>query len=167
MTVWFVSDPHFGSQSAAKFREFDSVDEHDALIVENINRKVGKRAKLFILGDLAFNQKGLERVGDLRCQNIELIIGNHDKFSTRRYLTYCHKVHGFRKYRDYWLSHCPVHPNELYRVRGNIHGHVHATGNSKPITDPRYFCANVDMNNYQPIPFEHIQQVCGTEIWEE
>jgi len=156
MSGFFTSDLHLGHRAAAHFREFESVDEHDDTIVHNINARVNKRDKLFILGDLAFSDKGLNRIFDINCQNIELLMGNHDKYPAHRYFKYVQKLHGFYKYKDFWLSHCPIHPNEMYRAKGNLHGHVHKTSNSPRIEDPRYFNVNIDMNNMFPISFKYI-----------
>lgn len=161
MSVFFTSDLHLGHYAATKFRkEFKEgdVDYHDFTIVSNINDRVHKRDKLFILGDLAFSDKGLKWADRIDCQNIELILGNHDKYPTQRYLAMGFKIHGFRKYKGLWLSHCPIHPNELYRCNGNLHGHVHANSDSKPIQDKRYINVNVDMNKYYPVSFERIQE---------
>ena len=62
------------------------------------------------------------------------------------------EVYGFVKYKEFWLSHCPIHPNEL-RGKVNIHGHVH----NKTIIDCNYFntsCENVD---FKPISLENIR----------
>ena len=52
------------------------------------------------------------------------------------------------KYKKQWLSHCPMHPDEL-RGNNNIHGHIH----SHTIDDPRYFNVCCERIDFQPIPF--------------
>ena len=157
MSIYFTSDLHLGHDKAAEFRDFGGdVALHDKTIIDNINRVVGKRAKLFILGDIAFNRIGLEKVKDINCVNVELFLGNHDKFHVSTYLEYVPKISGFRKYKDCWLSHCPIHPNELYRCNYNIHGHVHKSGNSPPIASERYINVNIDMHNYEVVAWEDL-----------
>ncbi len=157
MSVFFTSDLHLGHVKAAEFRDFGGdVDLHDKTIIDNINKRVGKRAKLFVLGDIAFNAIGLQKINQINCLNIELVLGNHDKFHISKYLEIIPKISGFRKYNNCWLSHCPIHPNEMYRCDYNIHGHVHKTGNSEEITDSRYKNVNIDMHNYEVLLFEEI-----------
>lgn len=165
MSVYFSSDWHLGSNSMATIhRGFKSIEEHDNTIIERMNSIVTKRDKLFILGDVAFNKRGLNKLNDLNCRVIEIILGNHDYEPMHSYIGVGVKLHGFKKYKKYWLSHCPIHPNELYRSKGNIHGHVHATGNSKEILEPGYFNVNVDVNDYYPVAFETIQAAVCLEI---
>lgn len=142
----------------ARTRMFQSIGEHDYQIVENINALVGKNDKLFILGDVAFSRNGLQWANNIMCRNIELILGNHDMYPIEQYQAMGWKVHGFHKYKGYWLSHCPIHPNELRDMHGNIHGHVHIFSDTPKITDPRYFNANPEFHKFYPIKFHKIEQ---------
>jgi calcineurin-like phosphoesterase family protein len=63
-----------------------------------------------------------------------LIRGNHDTLPTLAYLHYFDEVYGLLKYKEFWLSHAPIHPDEL-RNKINLHGHVHYA----TIPDKRYF----------------------------
>ena len=153
--IWFTSDLHLGHVAAAKFRNFADTYEHDMTIVENINSKVQPRHKLFILGDVVFADQGWSMLRLLNVKTIEIILGNHDKYPINKYLSFG-KVHGFRQYKNFWLSHCPIHPNEMYRCKVNLHGHVHHTSNSERIKDNSYFNVNIDMNNMQPVKFTDI-----------
>lgn len=157
--VWFTSDWHFGHVgTAVTHRGFSSVEEHDAHIVERLNRVVRKKDKLFVLGDIAWNKDALSVLPHINCKNKELIIGNHDQYSTRGYLRYFTKVHGFRKYNNMWLSHCPIHPQEMYRCVVNIHGHIHNGAATPPLPFP-YINVNVDFNNYNPVNLEEIEEL--------
>lgn len=62
-------------------------------------------------------------------------------------------VYSLFKYKDFWLSHCPLHPNEL-RGKKNIHGHVHF----QSIPDSRYFNTSLENINYTPINVEEIRK---------
>lgn len=158
MTTFFISDLHLGHEFAAKTRGFALVDEHDWQIVENINKIVNKQDKLYILGDLAFTDKGMKWADQIRCKNIELILGNHDKYPVQQYLRHVQKIHGFRTYHNYWISHAPIHPYEL-RQRMNIHGHVHKFSDTQKIEDPRYYNVNVEYHNLGPVAFTEIDRV--------
>lgn len=69
----------------------------------------------------------LEFISGLRAKKI-LICGNHDldrqvnKMSDL--VEVYDDVYSLHKYKGYWLSHAPIHPDEL-RGKNNIHGHTH------------------------------------------
>lgn len=157
MSVWFTSDLHFHHQGICKHRGFDSMDEHDYTLVENINKAVNKRDKLYLLGDIVWSRGGLKWLANIQCQNIEMIYGNHDQIPATELLKYVQKLHGFRQYKNYWLSHCPIHPQELYRCKANIHGHIHKGAATDRILDDRYICVNPEFWNLSPVSFDYIE----------
>ena len=57
------------------------------------------------------------------------------------------EVHALLKYKEFWLSHAPLHPDEL-RGKRNIHGHVHTAS----VPDTKYLNVSVDSTfmNYLP-----------------
>lgn len=152
--IWFTSDLHLGDDGAAKHRGFSNVVEHDWTIIANLHSVVGKKDKLFILGDVCRNNQSLKLLNEIPGIK-ELIIGNHDTLSTKEYLKYFTKVHGFRRYKGFWISHCPIHPQELFRCTGNIHGHIHNNAATKNIGYP-YFNVNTDVNNLCPVNYDTI-----------
>lgn len=155
--IWFTSDLHLGHAFAAEQRGFNSVEDHDSFIIESFNSHVGRRDKVFILGDLAFSSNGLKNAGYLSGTK-ELIFGNHDTYSLDKYLNVVDKVHGFRRYNNFWLSHCPIHPQEMYRCRGNLHGHIHK-GAATPELYLPYFNVNVEFNNFNPVNLDRIEEI--------
>lgn len=155
MSVFFISDLHFGHNHIHKFGHrpwAESPELHDLTLVDRINDTVKKRDKLYILGDVAWSAKGAEALADIRCQNIEVVWGNHDM--PRYVLPYVQKSRGFFKYKDFWVSHCPIHPNELRGLK-NIHGHVH----HNIVEDSRYISVCVDSCDGYPVAFDDIE--CG------
>jgi calcineurin-like phosphoesterase family protein len=159
MTTWFTSDLHLGHHRVAETRGFFPTADMDNTIIENINSLVNKRDKLFILGDLAFTDAGLQQMLNLKCKNVELIMGNHDQYPAIRYLKAgIQKLHGFRGYKTFWLSHAPMHPNELRKKQGNLHGHIHKFGDTPPIEDKRYYNVNVEFHGMKPVQLETIQE---------
>ena len=153
--VWISSDWHLGHENIAKHRGFSSFEEHDDTVINNINKVVSKRSKLFVLGDVTINKRSLPILERINCKNLELIFGNHDTAGIHEYLKYFTKVHGFRRYKNFWLSHCPVLSSEMYRCRGNIHAHIHNKSNSVQPPLP-HFNVNVDMNDMAPVNFTTI-----------
>lgn len=144
MSVFFIGDPHLGHRNIAKFRPFvKDVNDNDDQICAEWKAVVHKRGIVYVMGDAAFTQEGLDRIAALPGKKI-LIKGNHDDMvSTAAQSAVFDEIHGMLKYKGMWLTHCPMHPDEL-RGKPNVHGHVH----SKPIMkktwwggsklDPRY-----------------------------
>lgn len=144
--VWFGSDWHFGHKNIAKFRtEVASEEANRERIIEDC-KVIRKNDTLFLLGDIAFYEPYIEDIGRINCQKY-LVRGNHDQLPTWRYLEYFKEVYGVIKYNGFWLSHAPIHPDEL-RGKRNLHGHVHYSSIAKPFhpaynvkqeLDDRYF----------------------------
>ena len=151
-SVYFISDLHFGHNRITSFRPNfgSSSEEHDEILIERINQRVNKRDKLYILGDIAFGQRGVDSFKRLNCRHIEAIWGNH--CDIKRLAPLVDKWGAFKKYKEFWLSHCPIHPQEL-RGRINIHGHVH----NKEIDDDRYISVCVEACDGIPMSIDEIR----------
>jgi len=87
--IYFTSDTHFGhkniacekgSQWKSGWRPYGSLDEMNQDLVKSINTVVQADDTLYHLGDWSFG--GIENIWKFRsqihCQNIHLILGNHD-----------------------------------------------------------------------------------------
>lgn len=143
--VYFCSDLHFGHKNIAKFREefIDSEEENRQLIKDDWNKRVKKNDTVYVLGDACFTMETVSDFETLPGTKI-LIRGNHDLLDTEVYLKYFQSIYGLLKYKEFWLSHAPIHPDEL-RGKINLHGHVHYAS----INDKRYFnccCENLWKN---------------------
>lgn len=143
--IWFCSDLHFGHKNIQKFRK-EVADEADnrRRIINDWNELVTKRDVVYVLGDACFTMDTIGEFGSLLGQKY-LIRGNHDKLNTSVYLKHFTEVYGIIKYKEFWLSHAPIHPDEL-RGRRNLHGHVHYHNiqiemkhHPQQQDDPRYF----------------------------
>lgn len=156
MERFFTSDLHLGHRKAAESRGYDSVEEHNQGVMESL-WALPRRSKLWILGDIAFNDEGMKLLHSIPSMQKVAILGNHDKYPARVYLKIFNNVQGFVKYEKTFLSHCPIHPQELYRVRGNIHGHIHKDTATAPLEDPRYFNLNWDFHR-GPVSWDEIDQ---------
>ena len=133
--VWFTSDLHFGHKNINKFRlEVSSEEDNRKRICEDWEKLVTKRDDVYVLGDAAFTWDTAQEFGELPGARKFLVRGNHDELSIREYLKYFTEVYGLKKYKEFWLSHAPIHPNEL-RGKINLHGHVHYAD----VQDTRYF----------------------------
>jgi len=141
---YVISDLHFHHKNILEYakglRSGTTMEEHDEWLIDQINSVVTKHDLLYILGDIAMNNKGLHLVKKIR-GNKMLVRGNHDLCATKQYLEYFQEVHGLLSYRGvFWMSHSPIHPGSL-RGRFNLHGHVHQNS----VADERYINCCVEM----------------------
>ena len=119
MKVYFWSDLHLGHINIPKFRTmFSSMEEHDEFIMDTITSMKDKRTVFFILGDAFVSRKGLEKFEKL-FSNVRttLVLGNHDLerggLSFTDLVGVVDNVQSLVRYKNFWLSHAPVHPGEL------------------------------------------------------
>jgi len=156
--VRFIADLHLGHKKICDFEGPNrgatrNVEEHDDWIVSQWNSVVRKQDITWVLGDVAFSREGLEKVRRLNGTK-HLILGNHDTFALSDYLKVFNKVHGFFKYKGFWLSHAPVHTISLRGLK-NIHGHTH----SKSLEDDRYICVSVEQCSGVPVGLDYLRDI--------
>ena len=173
MQVFFTSDLHIGHKNIFKYRDiFNSAEEHHEYMISKIE-SMTKRQMVVILGDFLFDcdeyNEYLKRILNAKCK-IKLLLGNHD--SKKLYNSGLDIQLPFYSYKNMWVSHAPVHPDELRNRVGNIHGHLHKEFIMKDainlkyglfpentrIKDDRYFNVNIDVNNYEFVPLDTIKQ---------
>ena len=161
--VFYTADWHLGHRGISdKFRtQFESDQQHIDVIIANYNEVIMKRDTVYFLGDICFDKASLDLIRALPgCKR--LVMGNHEnqygEFRTRELWDVFEKVYGLHTRKGVWLSHAPIHPEEL-RDKPNVHGHVH----EKTLNDPRY--ANVSLENcgYYPVNFQDIQQAFAND----
>lgn len=153
--VAFISDLHLGHDNILNWqpsRHGKNIHDHDRWIISQWNSVIRKRDTVYVLGDVAFSREALTQCSLLN-GNKNIILGNHDKYDIELYQQYFKVCRGIMKYKGFWLSHAPVHPNEL-RGCHNIHGHVH----HKTIPDKRYINVCVEALHGTPIFFDQIKQ---------
>jgi len=162
---YIISDTHFGHRNICKYRpNFSDAKTHDETIVENILQTCNKRDVLWLLGDCFFTWESVEYLKEMHKHigYINFIIGNHDTDKPERVeilkdcigKNYFHKVGSVFKMGDFWLSHPPIHPCELYG-RVNIHGHVH----SKTIQDENFINVSCENVRFRPINIDHLKDI--------
>lgn len=178
--TFLVSDTHFGHEKTCTMfkradgtplRPFKTVEEMDEEMVRRWNERVGKKDKVYHLGDVVINRKYLEILGRLNGDKV-LIRGNHDIFKLEDYTKYFRDVRGYHVMNGMIFSHVPVHPESLGRFGVNVHGHLHYQRVKKvkgfdPDTgefiysdeiDPRYHCVCVEQTDYTPITLEEVSK---------
>ncbi len=137
--------------------------EHDDYWFSKLE-SLGKRDIVFILGDFLFDgphyDEYIVRIRKLKCR-IKLIMGNHD--SKLLYKEINQKISSpegsidiqlpFFSYKNFWLTHCPIHPQEIRNRKGVIHGHLHRS----ELEDDRYFDVSPEKHNFKLVDFEVIK----------
>ena len=77
---------------------------------------------------------------------------------------------GVLNYKGFICTHIPVHPSQIEGFRGNIHGHIHLSGEIEGLgrynpskLEGKYYNVNIEFHNYKPVLFEDIKQ--HFELW--
>lgn len=166
--VFFISDLHFGHKRITEFegvpeklkRIGDDYLENMHTIITNWNSVVNKRDLVWVLGDVAFSQEGFDVLGELNGRK-KMVRGNHDNyFKTEDWLNHFETIEGLTTYKGYWLSHCPIHHQEMRGRKGNIHGHLHHNLIRNQYTnewDSKYINVCVEWSDHTPVPFDLIK----------
>lgn len=78
--LWFTSDTHFGHSAIVSHcgRPFRDVDDTDNYILFRLNSCVMPEDTLYHLGDFAWTNRWREYRDRIECENIHLVVGNHD-----------------------------------------------------------------------------------------
>ncbi|GAC1409138.1 MAG: metallophosphoesterase family protein [Burkholderiaceae bacterium] len=153
--VFLIADTHFGHKNILLYekekRPFATIGEHDESLIERWNSVVKPDDTVWHLGDVLFGQQSfaiLPRLHGLK----NLVMGNHDQYPIRWYAKHFRGIYGAAELHDCILTHVPIHPQQFYRFRGNIHGHTH----SHSIGDPRYACVSVEQTQLMPVLFDEV-----------
>ena len=124
--VRFIGCLHLGHPNIARHRGFQDEHEHDEHLIKTWNNTVRKRDITYILGDVTMETSKFYYQLDRLQGTKHVILGNHDRRQdVPELLRYVDTVGGMVDYKGFILTHCPVHPNEIGFVRGNIHAHIH------------------------------------------
>ena len=132
---YFTSDLHIGDRTIARWRGFDSIEEHDTLVLAGLSR-LEPEDELWILGDVC--KPNVEAVRVLRevlpCERVHVVIGNHDTgakfvtcggFATVEYYAQVGKV--AREGYKFVMSHYPMLDwDRAFHGAYMLHGHIHS-----------------------------------------
>ena len=158
MTIFVISDTHFGHSNILKFttkdgshiRNFSCVEEMDEHMVERWNSIVTDSDIIYHLGDVYFG-KGYQHLYRLKGRK-RLILGNHDNPKNEHIQNVFQKIMVWRMFPEFncLLTHVHVHKSSLHKTKYNFHGHVHR--NSLP--DEDYVNCSSEVLDYTPRPIE-------------
>ena len=150
-------------------------------LVEGINGKVGQDDTLIMLGDVSFG--GFENIGTfldrLVCQNIHLILGNHDHHIENnrgdvqtRFLSVQHYLEVKLGDNSFVLCHYPLQSwHGLNKGVIHLHGHVHLPEHRK-FGNGKKMDVGVDGNNMDPYSVDEIIRIMnkrpvGSEVLDD
>jgi len=174
--LFFTSDTHYAHSNICSAttnwsvndgyaRKFDSLEDMNQRLVDNINNMVGEDDILIHLGDWSFG--GFDKIEEFRsrilCKNIHLVLGNHDHhirnnrdniknmfLSVSDYLQV--QIDG----ADFVMTHYPFESwNGLNKGVIHLHGHVHLPIGKKWGKGKR-LDVGVDGNNLHPYSITEI-----------
>ena len=181
--LFFTSDTHYHHKNICRgttnwtgdldaTRPFETLEEMDDTIVNNINEVVGEDDILVHLGDWSFG--GFEYVVEFRqrinCRNIHLILGNHDHHIERNrqgvqgnFIKTSHYevLHvtdedGDDLNYDFVISHFPIVSwHDMNRGRFHVFGHVHLPEDRK-LMPGRSMDVGMDGNNLRPYELKEV-----------
>ncbi|WEJ32738.1 metallophosphoesterase family protein [Devosia sp. SD17-2] len=167
MTHYFISDTHFGHDTAAleySGRPFDTIEEHDAYLIDKWNKVVTSSDTVWHLGDFAHDSadpKQLRRIFGKLNGSKHLISGNHDKKSVKEL--------PWSSVRDYAeisvdgtrlvLSHYPMRAwNAMRHGSIQLFGHCHG----KMSMNAQQCDVGVDVWNLMPVDYPTIRDYLKT-----
>ena len=149
-------------------RDFDTIEQMNEALVRNINEVVGHYDTLIHLGDFSFG--GFENVekflNRLVCQNIHLVLGNHDthiKYNREeiqdRFLSVQQYLEVKIKDEYFVLCHYPLQSwHGLAKGVIHLHGHVHLSPNNK-FGNGKKMDVGVEGNDLKPYLIDDIIRI--------
>jgi calcineurin-like phosphoesterase family protein len=170
--IFFTSDTHYNHTNICRgttrwvdandiTRDFKSLGEMNDRIVAGINTLVGENDYLFHLGDWSFG--GFESIWKFRhqinCQNIHLILGNHDHHIERNRENIRDIFSSVNQYVElevnrehkFVLMHYPIMSwNKMNEGVIHLHGHVHLPPHIR-IGKGKMMDVGVDGNGLDPL----------------
>ncbi len=166
---FFTADLHLGHRAIIDhcYRPFCSVDEMDSMLIENINKKVARGDLLYIVGDFSLGNREMVKAQRalIRCANVYLLRGNHDRLSPQQYdeIGFFYKGDLLDiKIEDQHVVLCHY---AMRRWNKSHHGAWHLFGHSHGhlADDPKLFSfdVGVDCHNYSPLSFEEVSDLMG------
>jgi calcineurin-like phosphoesterase family protein len=134
--IVLTADMHLQHENVLQFenRPFASIEEHDDVLLDNLNRMAGPKDSIIMCGDFAW--RGEESlIARIRCKNVFFIVGNHDKAKVGKAFKYAAdtaiiKLRG----QSCFFSHYP-HCYWPGSPRGAFHGYGHEHAGKEVILD--------------------------------
>ena len=160
MKKYFTSDWHLNETRIKDFnpffRPFETVEEQNKTIIDNMNKFVKKDDLLYVLGDVAMDEQGVSLLEKINCENRILIAGNYDTDKLDKLKKYFKEVREDMNVKvgdlDCYLNH---YPTKYVDDRFNITGHIHGLWKVKP----NMVNVGVDAWHFRPVSEDEIKFV--------
>lgn len=157
MAKYFTSDWHLNEKRIGKqnlfFRPFETVDEQNRTIIDNLNKLVKENDELYMVGDACMDLEAIALLEEIKCKNRTLIVGNYDEDKLDALKPHFQVVAEELKLKvgslDCYLNHYPV--NHV-ADRFNIVGHIHGLWKVKP----NMVNVSVDAWHFRPVSEQEI-----------
>lgn len=188
MESFFIADPHLGHKNIvlgtsewedkSACRQFETLEQHDSLLLDNINKTVGQKDRLYILGDFVFGGKDNIPIYRDRivCEDVILIRGNHDLhmyknsvvFHKGKYInvnTLFSNVYDMLDLKigktKIVLCHYPIYSWHRFS-KGALHlyGHVHKELNY----NKQAICVSAECINMTPVSLNNIKNIYNNRL---
>lgn len=161
---WFIADLHLNHEfmieidpvTGESYRPFKTVEEMNETIISNINKVVGPKDKLYLLGDVAFKPATSEELIQSINGKKRLVMGNHDEVraKTKYYTKVYDEICLWKKFKDdgFICTHVPLRVDGIRDCILNLHGHIHKA----KLPEPCYMNVSVENTNYAPVHFDQV-----------
>ena len=168
--IYLTADCHFGHTNIINHcnRPFSSVEEMDAVLIQNWNETVKKNDEIYILGDFTMRTSEVAHDYLTKLNGRKYFIrGNHDRF-LENFEPY---ESDFEWVKDYHrliyngqriiMFHYPILEwDQIHRGAYHCYGHVHNNKVSAErlavLDGSRAINVGVDVNNYRPVSIKDI-----------
>lgn len=166
---YFIADTHFDHNNIIRLskRPFETMEEHDAQLINNWNNQVNHSDEIYILGDLSMSRSGkhVNSLLDKLNGRKHLIIGNHDAYLNDKSFDRS-KFESIQPYLEFNYSkvkfvlfHYPILEwNGFFKDSIHLYGHVH--NNNKEYFEKTMptntLNVGVDIIGYKPISINEV-----------
>jgi calcineurin-like phosphoesterase family protein len=195
--VWLTSDTHYGHSNIVRgvtnwrnaegeipieqVRDYSDVETMNELMVENINNNVDRNDWLIHLGDWSLG--GYDKIQEFRekinCNNIVLILGNHDHHIQRDIPKFRKMFNHIANYEELRISrkndanntlvlcHYPIISwNQMHHGSFMLHGHQHLKGERKFGQGKRMDIGLCGSEDFRPYHIEEIVDLLSKRQYE-
>lgn len=186
--LFFTSDTHYSHSNICSAttnwavnngyaREFDSLQDMNQRLVDNINNMVNEDDILIHLGDWSFGgfDKTEEFRSQINCKNIHLVLGNHDHHIERNKEGIQRLFSSVQQYLrldvrrpinkatvekfTFVCMHYPIASwHDMNQGVIHLHGHVHLPADLR-LAEGKAMDVGVDGNGLEPISLDEILEI--------
>lgn len=183
MSLFFSSDLHLQHKNLCRgtsswvsgYRDFDTLDQMNSTIINNLNEMIGSEDILYILGDFAFG--GVDTYlfrEQINCKHVHYICGNHSNKHGKEFDPYMKNgkrvsslfaSYGFYKEifhekTPFILFHYPISSwNHMSKGSVHLYGHCHSAPEDRFQNGGRSMDVGLDGNDLKPYHIDEILEI--------